>query len=59
MAGVERFVVEFYRAKDDRLIAGLTYAQMIALAFVLMGIAWMTARWNVGPGKPGIYAESA
>ncbi len=57
MAGVERFIIEFYRAKDDRLVAGLTYAQMIALGFVLMGVAWMAARWNVGPGKPGIYAE--
>lgn len=56
MAGVERFIVEFYRAKDDRLIAGLTYAQMIAVAFVVMGVVWMALRWRVGPGKPGIYA---
>ena len=56
MAGVERFIVEFYRAKDDRLVAGLTYAQMIAIGFVLMGIMWMAVRWRVGPGKPGIYA---
>ncbi|MFL5619369.1 MAG: prolipoprotein diacylglyceryl transferase, partial [Gemmatimonadaceae bacterium] len=31
LAGIERFIVEFYRAKDDRLVYGLTYAQLIAL----------------------------
>ena len=25
--GITRFIIEFYRAKDDRLVAGLTYAQ--------------------------------
>ncbi len=55
MAGVERFIIEFFRAKDDRLVAGLTYAQMIALAFVAFGVAWMMWRSRPGPGKPGIY----
>jgi phosphatidylglycerol:prolipoprotein diacylglycerol transferase len=57
LAGLERFVVEFFRAKDDRVLAGLTYAQGIALAFVAMGIVFMMLRSRVGPGKPGIYAE--
>ena len=39
MAGAERFVIEFYRAKDDRLLGGLTIAQGIALAFIAAGIA--------------------
>ncbi len=56
MAGVERFVVEFFRAKDDRLYIGLTYAQVIALAFVAMGAVWMALRWRVGEGKRGIHA---
>jgi phosphatidylglycerol:prolipoprotein diacylglycerol transferase len=44
LAGLERFAVEFLRAKDDRLMAGLTYAQLIALACVAVGAAWMMAR---------------
>jgi phosphatidylglycerol:prolipoprotein diacylglycerol transferase len=57
LAGVERFVIEFFRAKDDRFVAGLTYAQVISLAFIAVGAAWMWWRWSVGPGKRGIYAE--
>ena len=56
LAGIERFVIEFFRAKDDRFLAGLTYAQYIALAFVAFGVVWMLLRSRVGPGKPGIYA---
>jgi phosphatidylglycerol:prolipoprotein diacylglycerol transferase len=55
MAGVERFIVEFYRAKDDRLVAGLTYAQLIALAFVVFGVVWLSVFWRVREGWPGIY----
>ena len=47
MAGIERFIVEFFRAKDDRFIgAGLTVAQVIAIAFSLFGAAWMVYKWN-------------
>jgi phosphatidylglycerol:prolipoprotein diacylglycerol transferase len=56
LAGLERFVIEFVRAKDDRFFGGLTLAQMIALGFVAAGVAWMYSRREVGPGKPGIYA---
>ncbi len=55
MAGVERFIIEFFRAKDDRLVMGLTYAQLIALAFVAFGVVWMIWRSRPGPGRPGIY----
>ena len=57
LAGVERFIVEFFRAKDDRFIAGLTYAQLIALAFIAGGVVWMMLRSRVGPGRRGIYAD--
>jgi len=43
LAGVERFVVEFYRAKDDHLALGLTIAQMISIAVLLGGLAWLAA----------------
>lgn len=58
LAGVERFIVEFFRAKDDQLFGGaLTIAQVIALVFAAGGMAIMAMRWNVGPGAPGIYAK--
>jgi phosphatidylglycerol:prolipoprotein diacylglycerol transferase len=39
LAGAERFLVEFVRAKDDRFIGILTLAQCISLAIVAIGIA--------------------
>ena len=59
LAGIERFVVEFFRAKDDRFFGPLTTAQVIALLFVVAGVALMSARWRVGPGRPGILASTA
>ncbi|HUO51976.1 MAG TPA: prolipoprotein diacylglyceryl transferase family protein [Gemmatimonadaceae bacterium] len=44
LAGIERFLVEFLRAKDDRMVAGMTIAQVIAIAFVAAGFVWMRAR---------------
>jgi phosphatidylglycerol:prolipoprotein diacylglycerol transferase len=44
LAGAERFVIEFFRAKDDRLIAGMTVAQLIAVLFMISGLVWMRAR---------------
>jgi phosphatidylglycerol:prolipoprotein diacylglycerol transferase len=38
LAGMERFLVEFLRAKDDRFLAGLTIAQVISLAIVAVGV---------------------
>lgn len=38
LAGVERFVVELFRAKDDRFFGGLTVAQTISLALVVAGV---------------------
>lgn len=57
LAGIERFLIEFVRAKDDRIFfETLTIAQVIAIGFVLVGIAWMALRWN-GEGR-GIYSGS-
>ncbi len=44
LAGVERFVVEFFRAKDDRFFGGLTMAQVIAMLIALTGVVLMGAR---------------
>lgn len=56
LAGIERFIVEFFRAKDDRFIGPLTTAQVIAISFLIAGVVWMRMRGEVAPEKPGIYA---
>jgi phosphatidylglycerol:prolipoprotein diacylglycerol transferase len=38
LAGAERFFIEFFRAKDDRFIAGMTLAQAIAIALAVIGV---------------------
>jgi phosphatidylglycerol:prolipoprotein diacylglycerol transferase len=37
-AGLERFLIEFVRAKDDRFFGPLTLAQVVSLGLVLLGI---------------------
>lgn len=57
LAGIERFVIEFVRAKDDRFFLGtFTMAQVIAILFAVGGAIWMYVRRNPGPQAPGIYA---
>lgn len=43
LAGAERFVVEIFRAKDDRFLGGLTLAQAISVLLVLAAVA--TFQW--------------
>jgi phosphatidylglycerol---prolipoprotein diacylglyceryl transferase len=57
LAGIERFLIEFLRAKDDRFFGPFTTAQVIAIAFTVGGALWMAARWQPGPRAPGIFAE--
>ncbi len=54
MAGVERFIVEFMRAKDDRfgLPFGLSTAQGFAFAVFIVGIAIMAMRRNPETAVP-------
>jgi phosphatidylglycerol:prolipoprotein diacylglycerol transferase len=57
LAGAERFLVEFYRAKDDRfLYGGLSLAQLIAVGVMVLGFIWMRLRRDPTPDNPGIYA---
>jgi phosphatidylglycerol:prolipoprotein diacylglycerol transferase len=44
LAGIERFVVEFFRAKDDRFVGPLSTAQAVAIAIALVGVAIMWLR---------------
>lgn len=61
LAGIERFIIEFFRAKDDRFAwsAGLSMAQLIALAIVVVGFAIMASRKRVTADRPGIIAAAA
>jgi phosphatidylglycerol:prolipoprotein diacylglycerol transferase len=52
-AGIERFAVEFLRAKDDRFLAGLTYAQGVSVVLMVVGATlWVSlaGREAVEPG---------
>lgn len=51
LAGLERFTVEFFRAKDDVLSFGFSIAQMIALAAIVLGVALLVAR-RARPAAP-------
>jgi len=56
LQGVERFIVEFFRAKDDRFFGVLTMAQLIAIGFVAAGAVWMQMRATPSERQPGILA---
>ncbi|HEX4573580.1 MAG TPA: prolipoprotein diacylglyceryl transferase [Gemmatimonadales bacterium] len=45
LAGAERFLVEFVRAKDDRLLGPFTLAQATSLGLVLAGF-YLMQRWR-------------
>ena len=51
LAGIERFLVEFLRIKDDRFFA-LSVAQCIAIAIFIIGVVVMRAR-NGPAARPG------
>ncbi len=58
LAGIERIVVEIFRAKDDRFFGPFTMAQVIAAIFVLAGVAWMQMRRDIRNDAPGIRASA-
>ena len=54
-AGVERFLVEFVRAKDDRFLGPFTIAQLTSLILVAVGVlAWSRLK-NEPAAEPGEY----
>ena len=46
LAGIERFIVEIFRAKDDRFFGPFTIAQVISVLIVLvvLTVSWMRRR---------------
>jgi phosphatidylglycerol:prolipoprotein diacylglycerol transferase len=57
-AGIERFLVEIVRAKDDRLLGPFTVAQLASVVLVALG-ALLMAMWRRGTSPaPGSYLET-
>lgn len=50
LAGLERLIVEFFRAKDDRFFGFLTLAQLISIGLIVLG-SWLFIR--LGPANSG------
>jgi phosphatidylglycerol:prolipoprotein diacylglycerol transferase len=57
-AGIERFLVEFVRAKDDRLLGAFTLAQLTSAIIVVVGIILLTTWRRVADPAPGLYLET-
>jgi phosphatidylglycerol:prolipoprotein diacylglycerol transferase len=58
-AGLERFVIEIFRAKDDRFFGPFTIAQLVSVALVVLGVA-LVARWRRGEEpSPGPWLGTA
>ena len=55
-AGMERFAVEFLRAKDDHIVGPFTMAQYLAILFIIAGVVVMRMRNDVRGAARGIYA---
>ena len=51
LAGLERFLVEFIR-RNDAVAAGLTTAQLLSLAMVAAGAAWLVVKARRGGLEP-------
>jgi phosphatidylglycerol:prolipoprotein diacylglycerol transferase len=57
-AGVERFLVEIVRAKDDRFLGPFTLAQLTSVIIVAVGIL-LISLWRKGSSPlPGSYLET-
>ena len=46
LVGIERFLIEFVRAKDDRLLGGYTLAQAASVGAVLLGVILINRWWK-------------
>jgi prolipoprotein diacylglyceryltransferase len=43
LGGIERFLVEFVRSKDDRVLGAFTIAQAASIVMILVGVALLSA----------------
>lgn len=56
-AGVERFLIEFVRAKDDRFFGPLTVAQVVSILLVLAGAVTAAQLRRGSPAEAGSYLD--
>ena len=59
LAGVERFIIEVLRAKDDRFLGPFTIAQLVSVLLVVIGMTVMARRANASAVDPGPYLSKA
>lgn len=57
-AGAERFVIEIFRAKDDRFLGPFTIAQATSVLLILVGIALLAKLRNAPEVDPGPYLRT-
>ena len=57
LAGTERFLVEFVRAKEDRVFGPISAAQLTAVAIVVVGLLLVARFKNAGTAPPGPFLE--
>jgi phosphatidylglycerol---prolipoprotein diacylglyceryl transferase len=58
IAGIERFLIEILRAKDDRFLGPFTLAQLTSVLLVVVGV-WLWTRLKAGDDPdPGPYLAS-
>ena len=57
-AGVERFLVEFVRVKDDRFLGPFTLAQLTSFLLIALGVWIVLSLRNSTSPPPGIYLET-
>ena len=58
LAGIERFLIEILRAKDDRFLGPFTIAQLTSVILIAIG-ALLLSKWSSGPSvAPGTYLET-
>ena len=55
LAGIERFLVEIVRAKDDRFLGPFTLAQLTSVIIALLGVGLMTWWKSARAADPGPY----
>ena len=57
-AGIERFLVEIVRAKDDRFLGPFTLAQLTSVLIIGIGVLLLMAWRRTANPAPGIYLET-
>jgi phosphatidylglycerol:prolipoprotein diacylglycerol transferase len=58
-AGAERFVIEIFRAKDDRFLGPFTIAQATSVLLVAVGAVLFARLRSAGNVEPGAYLRAA